>query len=157
MLTGLSSDQEYIGDIDLAAYSARVNFIITWYPPCDIVPRPKNKLSEEIANSLVLFLGDRYKKIPRTYKRASPIKRIKQDAPAMLFIHGKKDSTVSYMQSSRFHEWANHKIGVKMMELILVENAGHTGFKKIGEEAIFPSLKYIQKKTFQFGYDHIND
>lgn len=103
----------------------------THFPDMDKEAPPEATMRHGTADSPEsMLMGFTINENPEGAAIASPITYITPDDPPFLIVHGTKDPTVPYPQSTRFHEALN-KCGVSST-LISVTGGGHG--KGFGEE-----------------------
>lgn len=91
---------------------------------------------ENIVKCIEDFLGARENETPGLYEGASPLNRITGTEPEFLFLHGSKDETIPFWQSTKMHD-ALLEAGVNSRVEIL-EGEGHGfgyGIKTQGQRA----------------------
>lgn len=99
-------------------------------------------------NELLLNLfGGAVSEKEELYKEASPINRLRRDAPPIFLAHGKADPVVQFVQAETFYNAATE---IRMnITYVPVENANHK-FQPVGDEPISPSIDEILKKLTIF-------
>lgn len=110
-------------------HSSSVACVIDFYGPSDFPSMDKDappgaKLRHGVANSPEsMLMGFTIDENPEGAAVASPITYITPDDPPFLIVHGTKDPTVPYPQSTRLHK-ALRKAGVNST-LLSVDGGGH--------------------------------
>jgi acetyl esterase/lipase len=121
--------KEFEGDCGHADQSSKVQAVINFYGPADLVQSMIPGKSVDAAKVLPLWLGDLETNKAR-YVEASPITYVGKDSAPTLILHGTKDTYVAYEQSPQLIE--KLKAAGVDAELVTLEGAGH-GFK--GDDA----------------------
>jgi acetyl esterase/lipase len=140
LITGLlnsipGSHRYYSGD------SLKIEAIVNWYGITDIAGvdnfyRQKN----EISNYASLWVGNP-QRMDSISDAFSPVKRITASTPAIISVHGRKDSVVPYQQAVTLHELLG-KAGIRN-ELVTIDDGKHLGFTD-------KEYQYIYSKVFDF-------
>lgn len=118
--------------------SSRVQAVLDWYGPSDLLTMPPNNVSEKrtpemVANSNgAKLLGATVRDVPDLAKEASGFWNVSKDDPPFLIMHGDKDPGVPVSQSTRLHE-KQKELGART-ELFIVKGAGHGGKLFLTEE-----------------------
>jgi acetyl esterase/lipase len=111
--------------------SSKVQAVIDWYGPSDLLSMPPNNISEtrtleQVANSNgAKLLGSTVKDVPDLAKEASAFWNVSKNDPPFLIMHGEKDPGVPIKQSERLHK--------KLLQekvpstFYIVKGAGHGG------------------------------
>ena len=111
--------------------SSRVQAVLDWYGPSDLLTMPPNVLTPEkteadLANSNgAKLLGGVVRDRPEVARGASAIYQVSADDPPFLIMHGDKDSAVPLEQSQRLHE--KLKAAGVTSTLKVLDGAGHGG------------------------------
>jgi acetyl esterase/lipase len=111
--------------------SSRVQAVIDWYGPTDLLTMPPNtpgpgKTEEDLANSNgAKLLGGTVRDLPKLAKQASAFYNVSKDDPPFLIMHGAKDPGVPLSQSQRLHDKLR-AAGVPS-KLVILPGAGHGG------------------------------
>ena len=126
----------------LLAFEGRAQAVVQMYAPTDLMAPEfgggKNPFLNKVfgvatADSPILL-------------EASPIGKVKKDAPPFFIIHGENDTVVPFSQSQRFHD-ALVKAGARS-RLLPVKNAGHTLLPAGG--FVSPSYMAIADEIYAF-------
>jgi acetyl esterase/lipase len=129
--------------------SSRVQAVIDWYGPTDLLTMPPNVVSkkrplEKVSQSNgAKLLGQTVRDVPHLAKEASALWNVSKDDPPFLIMHGDKDPGVPIEQSLRLHE--KQKQAGAPSELFIVKNAGHGGKRFFTPEANQVILKFLEK------------
>lgn len=70
------------------------------------------------------FMGVTEEEDPKLYEKASPLRRIKGNEPAFLFLHGSEDETVPVWHSQKMHEELLKAKGISRLEILHGEKHG---------------------------------
>ncbi len=98
--------------------SARVQAVVTLFGPSDFRGHPVNKNVEALLGALIREKGE-----AAVLAEASPITHVTKDAPPFLFIHGDKDESVPFSESTNLQH-ALQAAGVRA-DLIRIPNGPH--------------------------------
>ena len=129
--------------------SSRVQAVLDWYGPSDLLTMPPNNVSEKrtaemVANSNgAKLLGATVREVPDLAKEASGFWNVSKDDPPFLIMHGDKDPGVPVSQSTRLHE-KQKELGAPT-ELFIVKGAGHGGKLFLTEECNKVILTFFNK------------
>ena len=85
---------ELEGDAGHADHSSRVQAVVSYYGPTDLVADGVRDLK-----AVRQFIGEHFGKAPGQYLKASPITHVSKDAPPTLLFHGAIDAIVPVAQS----------------------------------------------------------
>jgi acetyl esterase/lipase len=131
-LLGTSSGvRELEGNLGNQDQSSRVQAVIDWYGPADLLKMQAESLQCSIVdhNSPLspesLLLGCPMPLCPDRARRASPVTYASADDPPFLIMHGTNDCLVPPLQSRDLQEALN-RVGVEAT-LKFIEGAGHGG------------------------------
>lgn len=131
-LLGTSSGvQELEGNLGNQDQSSRVQAVIDWYGPADLLKMQAESLQCSVVdhNSPLspetLLLGCPMPLCPDRARRASPVTYATADDPPFLIMHGTNDCLVPPLQSRDLQEALN-RVGVETT-LKFIEGAGHGG------------------------------
>ncbi len=102
----------------------KVAAVINWYGITDVAEMFAGPNSKNYAIEWFGSLPDR----ERLAQQISPLNLVRKDSPAVLTIHGDKDTLVPYTQAVRLHE-ALTRAGVRN-QLVTVPGGGHGGFSR---------------------------
>lgn len=111
--------------------SSRVQAVIDWFGPTDLLTMPPNVVNESRSFEQVSksngarLLGAAVMTVPELAKDASALHQVSADDCPVLIMHGDQDKGVPIDQSTRFHD-ALQKAGVDS-RLHVVKGAGHGG------------------------------
>ena len=116
----------------------RVAGIVNWFGITDIEAveaylaeaRPRSNYARS-------WIGDTAR-VSRISDRHSPIRRVGDDAPPILTLHGDEDSVVPYEQATRFHARLN-ELGVTH-RLETMEGGTHMGFSDAQFQRAFGTI-----------------
>ena len=129
--------------------SSRVQAVLDWYGPADLLTMPPNVVSdkrtiEQVSNSNgAKLLGKTVCDVPDLAKEASAFWNVSKDDPPFLIMHGDKDPGVPVEQSMKLHE-KQKEIGAPT-ELFIVKGAGHGGKLFQTDEAKKVVLTFFDK------------
>lgn len=129
--------------------SSRVQAVLDWYGPSDLLTMPPNNVSEKRTAEMVAksngakLLGATVRDVPDLAKEASGFWNVSKDDPPFLIMHGDKDPGVPVSQSLRLHE-KQKKLGAPT-ELFIVKGAGHGGKLFLSEECNKVVLTFFNK------------
>ncbi|MCM8525472.1 MAG: alpha/beta hydrolase [Lentisphaeraceae bacterium] len=129
--------------------SSRVQAVLDWYGPSDLLSMPPNNVSEkrtieQVRNSNgAKLLGATVRDVPDLAKEASGFWNVSKDDPPFLIMHGEKDPGVPLEQSTKFHE--KLKAAGVSSELFIVKGAGHGGKLFLTEECNKVILTFFDK------------
>jgi acetyl esterase/lipase len=98
--------------------SARVEAVVTLFGPSDFRGKPVNKYVEALLGALIREKGE-----AAALAEASPITHVTKQAPPFLFIHGDKDESVAFSESTNLQK-ALQAAGVRA-DLIRIPNGPH--------------------------------
>ncbi len=121
------------GSLGSVGVSSRVQAVCDWFGPTDLTTMgaqsgPNSRIDHDAANSPEsLLIGGPVQERREAALAASPISYVSADDPPFFIVHGSADDLVPLAQSQTFAK-ALAESGVKV-ELRVVENAGHGGFK----------------------------
>ena len=133
-LLGTSGDVvELEGSEDNRGYSSRVNAVVDWFGPTDLLrmsadslPFPCNFLDHNSPFSPEsLLIGCAIQTCPDKTDKANPIKYASADDPPFLIMHGDRDCLVGPQQSRRLFD-ALTAVGAKAT-VKFISGAGHGG------------------------------
>ena len=111
--------------------SSRVQAVLDWYGPSDLLTMPPNMVSEkrtleQVAKSNgAKLLGATVKDVPELAKQASAFWNVSKDDCPFLIMHGDKDPGVPIEQSIKLHN-KQKEVGAPT-KLYIVKGAGHGG------------------------------
>jgi len=117
----------YEGSVGVSGQSSAVQAVVGFNAALDMVGFGKQRAGSATA-STSRFLGKTYDAAPEVYRKASPIEQANGQAPPVLLLHGKADTTVPYQQSVDFQKALQAK-GVKA-ELVGAPDAAHGFFNR---------------------------
>ena len=133
-LLGTSGDVvELEGSEDNPGYPSRVNAVVDWFGPTDLLkmsadslPFPCNILDHNSPFSPEsLLIGCAIQTCPDKTDKANPIKYVSADDPPFLIMHGDRDCLVGPQQSRRLYD-ALTAVGAEAT-LKFIAGAGHGG------------------------------
>lgn len=142
LLAGLSDHTIFLGEPSLSSFSSKIQSIIAWFAPTDLIESPENVNSELQNQVLRSFMGNDYKSIPEKYIQASPTTYLQHNSPDILFMHGDQDTTVPIQQAYRFNQVA--KSVNKKITLKIVKGAEHGFWGKDQEYAQQEILHFLK-------------
>ena len=129
-LMGTAGDEaSFEGDGGWSGVSSRVQAVVDWYGPSDLLQIDDAFTSAHEAAALLL--GRAPSDDPEAAASVNPITHISDDCPPFLIMHGDQDQVVPLNQSQLLHD-ALEKAGIES-ELVIVPGKGH---EPLGEEAI---------------------
>lgn len=129
--------------------SSRVQAVLDWYGPSDLLSMPPNNVSEKrtpemVANSNgAKLLGKTVRDVPDLAKEASAFWNVSKDDPPFLIMHGDQDPGVPVEQSVKLHE--KQKEAGAPSELFIVKGAGHGGKLFLSDECNKVVLTFFNK------------
>ena len=131
-LLGTTADvADLEGDLGNATFSSRVQTVIDWYGPTDLLKMNQQALPcnvidhDSVLSPESLLIGCAIQTCKEKTERANPIRYITADDPPFLIMHGTADCLVSPLQSQIFYD-ALQTIGLDST-LIFLQGAGHGG------------------------------
>lgn len=143
LLSAYSSDNEFIGDKDLANYSSKVNYVIDIFGPTELSTLDFSVVDDAFKEEIEQLkgkslLGDMY----------SPINYVDESSPSTLIIHSKNDELVPYKNSvDLYNKLREHGINTKFLSL----NSGSHDFYGFDNKEIaaliFEIFKFLAKNT----------
>ncbi|MCM8542271.1 MAG: alpha/beta hydrolase [Lentisphaeraceae bacterium] len=129
--------------------SSKVQAVLDWYGPSDLLTMPPNTVSEKRTAEMVAksngakLLGAPVPSVPDLAKEASGFWNVSKDDPPFLIMHGDKDPGVPVDQSIRLHN-KQKEVGAAT-ELFIVKGAGHGGKLFLSEECNKVILTFFNK------------
>lgn len=111
--------------------SSKVQAVIDWYGPTDLLSMPYNNVSEtrtteQVSNSNgAKLLGATVREVPDLAKQASAYYQVSKDDSPFLIMHGSADPGVPLIQSEILHQKLK-EVGAQS-QLVVVEGGGHGG------------------------------
>jgi len=181
-LLGTSGDvTELEGTEDNQGYSSRVNAVVDWFGPTDLLkmstdslPFPCNLLDHDSPFSPEsLLIGCAIQTCPEKTEKANPITYVTGDDPPFLIMHGDRDCLVGPQQSRRLYD-ALTAVSARA-SLKIIAGAGHGGSEfdegenlKLVEDFLDEHLKQttgsvkitsasvIGKKLFVYGENFVS-
>lgn len=131
-LLGTTADvADLEGDLGNLAFSSRVQTVIDWYGPIDLLKMNQQALPcnlvdhDSVLSPESLLIGCAIQTCKEKTERANPIQYITADDPPFLIMHGTADCLVSPLQSQIFYD-ALQASGLSST-LIFLQGAGHGG------------------------------
>jgi acetyl esterase/lipase len=127
--SGGVSDLE--GNLGNQNFSSRVQAVVDWYGPTDLLKMNEQKLTCDLVNHDAVFspesllIGCAIQTCPDKTNRANPIAYITPDDPPFLIVHGTNDCLVSPQQSQLLHNALN--AASLNSTLFYIQGAGHGG------------------------------
>jgi len=123
-LLGTSGDvKEVEGNLGNPSHSSRVQCVVDWFGPTDLLQMGPHM--ENPQSPVSLLLGGLAKEKKELSEKANPITYVSRDDPPFLIFHGDSDKTVPHSQSELLTE-ALKKAGVEVT-LVTLKGAGHGG------------------------------
>ena len=121
------------GDEENLDYSSRVQAVVDWFGPIDLLKMYADSLSfpcnlidhNSIFSPESLLIGCAIQTCPDKTERANPLNYVSADDPAFLIMHGTDDCLVGPTQSQRLYN-ALTAAGIEA-SLKFIEGAGHGG------------------------------
>jgi acetyl esterase/lipase len=103
LMLAVTSDNDHFGADDAApnGESARVQAVVNYYGPCDLIAKDWSSLA--VRKYLIPFLGDEDTQKRITGRQASPLTYISKDDPPILTFQGDADPTVTPTQAYELH------------------------------------------------------
>lgn len=108
-------------------FSSAVQAVCDWYGPTDLVKIVEGGSHARAGNPVELLLGGPVAENEEKAKLASPVTHVDKNDPPFLIMHGDKDPLVPLSQSKLLSE--KLKVAGVKTELVVIEGAGHGGFK----------------------------
>ena len=128
LMVGLTGDDGNPKSRDpIEKESSRVQAIVAWFPPTDLVNFGEANGYQKINAARPGFLQSIFREvtdIEQQLKSISPIEMISPDDPPVLLIHGDKDATVPLQQSEIFRD--RYAAAGRPVKLIVHPGGGHT-------------------------------
>jgi acetyl esterase/lipase len=127
--SGEVSDLE--GNLGNQGFSSRVQAVVDWYGPTDLLKMNEQKLACDLVNHDAVFspesllIGCAIQTCADQTNRANPIAYITPDDPPFLIVHGTNDCLVSPQQSQILHNALN--AASLNSTLFYIQGAGHGG------------------------------
>jgi acetyl esterase/lipase len=119
----------------LERVSSRVQCVVAWFPPTDLVnwgaPRSYQLIELTRPGFFKRILGD-VKDLEAQLKAISPIYLVQKDSPPLLLIHGDSDKTVP-LQQSEILKAKYDELGLKS-KLIVHPGGGHSGWPGVMDD-----------------------
>ncbi|MCR1950064.1 MULTISPECIES: alpha/beta hydrolase [Clostridium] len=143
LLSAYTSDDEFIGDKDLASYPSKVNYLIDIFGPTELSTLDFSVADKEFKDEIERlkeksFLGDIY----------SPINYVDESSPSTLIIHSKNDELVPYTNSvDLYNKLKNQDVNTKLLSL---NSGGHNFYGFENKEIvalIFEVFKFLTENT----------
>jgi len=119
----------------LEKVSSRVQCVVAWFPPTDMINwgLPKGYTAIELIRpGLFQTMFGKITDLEKQLKEISPIYFVTKDSPPLLLIHGDSDKTVP-LQQSRVMKAKYEEVGLPV-ELIVKEGGGHSGWPGLMKE-----------------------
>ena len=111
------------GECGFPGHSSRVQAVVDFCGPTDLVSIDQQKLLPPVRQLLVDFLGGPVKEKRSQAQAASPANYITRDDPPVLIVHGTQDSIVPFQQAELFHR--KLKAGGVECYLYRIQGADH--------------------------------
>jgi acetyl esterase/lipase len=130
LMVAYTADDEYFKPAGFyPSVSDRVQAVVDMYGPTDLLTREKTDSTGKPAGvlnngSAVKYIGFTRDQRADLWEKASPVNYITPDDPPTLILHGLRDTTVDYHQSTELDSLLG--LAGKTHEIILLENTGHT-------------------------------
>lgn len=119
------------GDLGNTTFSSRVQTVIDWYGPVDLLKMNRQALPcnvidhDSVLSPESLLIGCAIQTCKEKTERANPIRYITADDPPFLILHGSADCLVSPLQSQNLYD-ALRASGLSST-LVFLQGAGHGG------------------------------
>ena len=129
--------------------SSKVQTVIDWFGPSDLLTMPPNTVSEkrtleQVAKSNgAKLLGATVRDVPKLAKEASAFWNVSSDDSHFLIMHGSEDPGVPVSQSQRLHQ--KQKELNASTQLHIVQGAGHGGPLFLTDEVNSIMLNFLNK------------
>lgn len=123
----------------LERVSSRVQAVVAWFPPTDLINWGKEKGFQELEKAqpeLFTRIFGKVTDLEAQLKTISPIYYASESAPPLLLIHGDADKTVPVQQSHILR--AKYEELKRPVKLIIKPGGGHTFW--FGIEANYPEI-----------------
>ena len=114
LMVGLTTDTDFVGDVDLSTVSARVAYVVNNYGPADLAEQFRSIVSGQqtarmMAKPHVEYMFESSLAMDRTgfmsgLEKMSPINYVDETDPPILIVHGAADTVVYADQSRRLEE-----------------------------------------------------
>jgi acetyl esterase/lipase len=140
-VTDRSHDLE--GDGGSADFSSRVQAVVNYYGPTDLIEAHKTGI--EARKYFEALLDGTPETAADLYRKASPVMYVTEDDPPILTLHGQNDKLIPFTQAQLFDR-AAHRAGA-WHQLQMVPDQGH-GFQGEAADQAYRSM-------FQFFDDHL--
>lgn len=158
LMAGLSNENEFGGDPDLRAISARVAYVIDNFGPADLSRllgpivagerSPGMMERQQLENMFDIAYQNDPEGFILNLLNLSPVTHVDAEDPPVLILHGDADTNVPYAQSLLLQE-RMHSEGARH-ELSLIEGAGHA-FNGATEQQVADivelSIAFIERST----------
>lgn len=159
-LAGTTGGTNSCYDISLgnADVSDNVTVVVDWFGPINFSTMDeqnrKSKISEKVPGVLIhntsnsfgsQYFGQNISEVPDLCKQADPTTYINADCPPFLIQHGTLDPIVPVQQSIDFAAAISDKAGKDKVNLILFEEAGHSGKEFENSENIDTVFEFLDK------------
>ncbi len=146
LMAALSDDKYFKGDPDLAGIRSNFKCVVSYFPQTTFINQEiLHDTNYFNPNKLEQMLGDD----ESAAKLLSPVVYIRKNNPPILLIHGTKDATLSYKNSTYFLSKAK-QIGSDVT-LLTLENGGHG----LNEKNIKPTLNEVSNQVSDFIIKHL--
>ena len=129
LMGAAGEDAGFEGDGGWPGLSSRVQAVVDWYGPSDLLQI--NDSFSGAQEAMTLLLGKSPTEDPDAAAAVNPITYISTDCPPFLIMHGDQDAVVPWHQSQLLHD-ALQKAGVES-ELVIEPGKGHG---QLGDDAV---------------------
>lgn len=145
LMTGLASNDLFIGEPELKSYDPYFKCIVSFYPMVTFTKLELNEGSNFSKPSrFIPMLGGLLKENMELARILSPVEHLHKSSPATLLVHGDQDNILPVAQSRYFKEIAEKKkSNVKYIE---VKGAKHS----FSGNDISPTMEEINNSTAHF-------
>ena len=142
-MLGVASEKDGLeGEGGNAGSSSRVQAVVSFFGPADFSTRDwPADLEREV---IVPFLGGTFAERPDSYRKASPVHYVTEDAPPFLLFHGSRDALVPVDQSRRLAEKLK-SAGVPV-RLVVLDGEGHGFTDAHNQEAMKQMMAFLDER-----------
>jgi acetyl esterase/lipase len=126
MMAVTNGKGEYEGDGGHGEVSSDVQLAILFNGEFDMWDLVRK---QSLIEAMAAFFGGSSEDVPKSYDEASPIQRVTEDTPPMLFLHGDQDRCVSHEQTLALVERLS-KLGVPAEVEKIYKGKPHAWFHK---------------------------
>ncbi|OFH99486.1 acetyl esterase [Clostridium acetireducens DSM 10703] len=141
LLAAYTGDNEFKDDSNLEVYPSKVKYVIDILGPTDLNSLNFSKATWDINNILKSIPNIKY-----VVSKYSPINYVHENAPKTLMVYSKKDTLVSYKNSTElYNKCVENGVFVK---LVTLENSSHD-FSNLSKQDILLLSKEVLKFIVQ--------